>query len=127
MLAGGFAESHSSTNFFINIPPGLNYEMGEIKIYNTNGEKISAIILKKDSPAGRYLIGQGVPLADFNSYGSRRGNHEVMLRGTFANIRIKNKLAASKEGSFLGVGGVQVSDAEKATLADISKALSTGA
>jgi len=54
---------NSSTNFFINIPPGLNYEMGEIKIYNTNGEKISAIILKKDSPAvwdGIDLYGKAV-------------------------------------------------------------------
>lgn len=51
-------------------------------------------------PAGRYLIANKVDAADFNSYGSRRGNHEVMIRGTFGNIRIKNKLAAPKEGSF---------------------------
>ena len=51
-----------------------------------------------DSPAGRYLIARGVARADFNSYGSRRGNHEVMMRGTFANIRIKNLLAAGTEG-----------------------------
>ena len=54
--------------------------------------------IKKDSPAGRYLIGQGVPLADFNSYGSRRGNHEVLVRGTFANTRIRNRLAPNTEG-----------------------------
>ena len=54
--------------------------------------------IKKDSPAGRYLIAQGVPLADFNSYGSRRGNHEVLVRGTFANTRIRNRLAANTEG-----------------------------
>ena len=51
-----------------------------------------------DSPAGRYLLARGVARADFNSYGSRRGNHEVMMRGTFANIRIKNLLAAGTEG-----------------------------
>ncbi|MGA8240905.1 MAG: aconitate hydratase, partial [Desulfobacterales bacterium] len=51
-------------------------------------------------PAGRYLIAQGVEPVDFNSYGSRRGNHEVMMRGTFGNIRIKNKLVAPKEGSY---------------------------
>jgi aconitate hydratase len=52
-----------------------------------------------DYPAGKYLIAKKVAPADFNSYGSRRGNHEVMMRGTFANIRIKNKLAEPKEGS----------------------------
>jgi aconitate hydratase len=51
-------------------------------------------------PAGRYLSGKGVEKKDFNSYGARRGNHEVMMRGTFGNIRIKNKMVAPKEGSF---------------------------
>jgi aconitate hydratase len=53
-----------------------------------------------DYPAGKYLIAKNVAPADFNSYGSRRGNHEVMMRGTFGNIRIKNKLVESKEGSY---------------------------
>ena len=53
-----------------------------------------------DYPAGKYLIAKNVAPADFNSYGSRRGNHEVMMRGTFGNIRIKNKLVEPKEGSF---------------------------
>jgi len=53
-----------------------------------------------DYPAGKYLISKNVAPADFNSYGSRRGNHEVMMRGTFGNIRIKNKLVEPKEGSF---------------------------
>jgi len=53
-----------------------------------------------DYPAGRYLIGEGVPEAAFNSYGARRGNHEVMMRGTFGNIRIKNKMVAPREGSY---------------------------
>ncbi|HEU4464806.1 MAG TPA: aconitate hydratase, partial [Gemmatimonadota bacterium] len=54
--------------------------------------------IKKDSPAGRYLIERGVEPKDFNSYGSRRGNHEVMVRGTFANIRLRNLLAPGTEG-----------------------------
>ncbi len=52
-----------------------------------------------EHPAGRYLVEHGVEKKDFNSYGSRRGNHEVMMRGTFANVRIKNKLA-SREGGW---------------------------
>jgi aconitate hydratase len=56
--------------------------------------------IKKDSPAGRYLAEHGVEQRDFNSYGSRRGNHEVMIRGTFANIRLRNQLAPGTEGGF---------------------------
>jgi aconitate hydratase len=54
--------------------------------------------IKTDSPAGRYLTEHGVERRDFNSYGSRRGNHEVMIRGTFANIRLRNQLAPGTEG-----------------------------
>ena len=54
--------------------------------------------IKKDSPAGKYLIAHGVQPADFNSYGSRRGNHEVMVRGTFANVRLRNKMVATEGG-----------------------------
>src|SRR5699024_10119043 len=53
-----------------------------------------------DSPAGQYLKAHGVERKDFNSYGSRRGNHEVMIRGTFANIRLRNELAPGTEGGF---------------------------
>lgn len=56
--------------------------------------------IKADSPAGKYLQQQGVAVKDFNSYGSRRGNHEVMMRGTFANIRIKNLMLEGVEGGF---------------------------
>jgi aconitate hydratase len=56
--------------------------------------------IKADSPAGKYLTGLGVARADFNSYGSRRGNHEVMIRGTFANIRLKNLLLDGVEGGY---------------------------
>jgi aconitate hydratase len=54
--------------------------------------------IKKDSPAGKYLLDKGVPAADFNSLGARRGNHEVMMRGTFANIRLRNQMAPGTEG-----------------------------
>jgi aconitate hydratase A / 2-methylisocitrate dehydratase len=56
--------------------------------------------IKKDSPAGRYLLERGIEQRDFNSYGSRRGNHEVMMRGTFANVRLRNRLAPETEGGF---------------------------
>ncbi len=56
--------------------------------------------IKKDSPAGQYLMEHGVQPVDFNSYGSRRGNHEVMMRGTFANIRLRNQLAPGTEGGW---------------------------
>jgi aconitate hydratase len=56
--------------------------------------------IKKDSPAGKYLQAHGVKPADFNSYGSRRGNHEVMVRGTFANVRLRNKMVPNLEGGF---------------------------
>ncbi len=75
--------------------------------------------IKVDSPAGKYLAEHGVAKADFNSYGSRRGNHEVMIRGTFANIRLKNLLLTGVEGGFTRnfiAGG------EQSTIYDASKA-----
>src|SRR5436309_9016100 len=56
--------------------------------------------IKKDSPAGKYLVAHGVAAHDFNSYGARRGNHEVMMRGTFANVRLRNQLAPGTEGGW---------------------------
>jgi aconitate hydratase len=56
--------------------------------------------IDKKSPAGQYLIGRGIQPGDFNSYGSRRGNHEVMMRGTFANVRLRNRLAPGTEGGY---------------------------
>jgi aconitate hydratase len=56
--------------------------------------------IRKDSPAGKYLIERGVDPRDFNSYGARRGNHEVMMRGTFANVRLRNQLAPGTEGGW---------------------------
>jgi aconitate hydratase len=67
--------------------------------------------IKQDSPAGAYLQGKGVQKVDFNSYGSRRGNHEVMMRGTFANVRLRNQLAPGTEGGWTTYqpGGEQMS------------------
>jgi len=70
-----------------------------------------AASIKADSPAGRYLVAQGVSPADFNSYGSRRGNDRVMVRGTFANVRIKNLMVPGREG---GITAVQPSGEVKA-------------
>jgi aconitate hydratase len=56
--------------------------------------------IKKDSPAGKYLMARGVQPTDFNSYGARRGNHEVMMRGTFANVRLRNQMAPGTEGGW---------------------------
>ena len=68
--------------------------------------------IKKDSPAGTYLLEHGVEQREFNSYGSRRGNHEVMMRGTFANIRLRNRLAPGTEG------GVTTKDGELTSIYD---------
>jgi len=65
--------------------------------------------IKEDSPAGVYLKSQGVPVEEFNSYGSRRGNHEVMMRGTFANIRLRNLLVPETEGGVTVYKGEQMS------------------
>jgi aconitate hydratase len=77
--------------------------------------------IKADSPAGKYLAEHGVERKDFNSYGSRRGNHEVMIRGTFANIRLRNQIAQGTEGGFtrdftIGAGA----DAPVSTIYDAS-------
>ncbi|MGB7407611.1 MAG: aconitase family protein, partial [Pontixanthobacter sp.] len=64
--------------------------------------------IKEDSPAGEYLMSNQVAKADFNSYGSRRGNHEVMMRGTFANIRIKNEMVPGVEGGYTTYDGEQM-------------------
>ena len=74
--------------------------------------------IKKDSPAGKYLIEHGVEPRDFNSYGSRRGNHEVMIRGTFANIRLRNLLAPDTEG------GWTIRDGKQETIYDAAVAYS---
>ncbi|MGX7679773.1 aconitate hydratase AcnA [Jatrophihabitans sp. DSM 45814] len=74
--------------------------------------------IKADSPAGKYLAEHGIARSDFNSYGSRRGNHEVMIRGTFANIRLRNELAPGTEGGF--TRDFTQSDAPVSTIYDAS-------
>ncbi len=72
--------------------------------------------IKPDSPAGRYLVEHGVERKDFNSYGSRRGNHEVMVRGTFANVRLRNLLVPGSEGTWT----VHLPDGKEGTIFDVA-------
>jgi aconitate hydratase len=74
--------------------------------------------IKSDSPAGQYLTSHGIERRDFNSYGSRRGNHEVMIRGTFANIRLRNQLAPGTEGGVT----VKLPDGEQTSIYEASRA-----
>jgi aconitate hydratase len=73
--------------------------------------------IRPDSPAGRYLVEHGVERRDFNSYGSRRGNHEVMVRGTFANVRLKNQLVPGSEGTWT----VHIPSGEEMTIFEASE------
>ncbi len=73
--------------------------------------------VKPDSPAGRYLVEHGVERKDFNSYGSRRGNHEVMVRGTFANVRLRNLLVPGSEGTWT----VHLPDGDETTIYEASE------
>jgi len=93
--------------FFVNISaePEIIQPISNARVLLMLGDSVTtdhispAGSFSKISPAGKYLLGRGIPYEEFNSYGSRRGNDEVMVRGTFANVRIKNRLA-SKEGGF---------------------------
>jgi aconitate hydratase len=84
--------------------PGDVHELRKVRVLAVLGDSITtdhispAGSIKKDGPAGKYLVDNGVDPKDFNSYGARRGNHEVMVRGTFANVRLKNLLAPGTEG-----------------------------
>jgi len=86
--------------------PGAPADVSGARVLALLGDSITtdhispAGSIKADTPAGRYLIAQGVAPKDFNSYGARRGNHEVMMRGTFANVRLKNALAPGTEGGW---------------------------
>ncbi|UWR10083.1 aconitate hydratase AcnA [Sulfitobacter mediterraneus] len=110
---------------YVQNPPyfqGMSKEPGVIT--NIKGAKVLAVLgdmittdhispagsFKADTPAGQYLTERQVPVREFNSYGSRRGNHEVMMRGTFANIRIKNEMLDGVEGGYTkGPDGAQTS------------------
>ena len=111
--SGGLTYKWDGTSTYVQNPPyftGMPAEpqaLSEIK-----GARLLAILgdsittdhispagsIKKDGPAGQYLMAHGVPYEEFNSYGARRGNHEVMMRGTFANIRLKNEMVPGTEG-----------------------------
>ncbi|WP_277585198.1 aconitate hydratase AcnA [Psychrobacillus antarcticus] len=86
--------------------PGAIQSLDKMRIVAKFGDSITtdhispAGAIGKDTPAGKYLRENGVEIRDFNSYGSRRGNHEVMMRGTFANIRIRNQVAPGTEGGY---------------------------
>ncbi|RSK49655.1 aconitate hydratase AcnA [Bacillus canaveralius] len=107
--------SFDDTSTYIQNPPffeGLTPDAGHVepltglRIVGKFGDSVTtdhispAGAIGKDTPAGKYLREKGVEPRDFNSYGSRRGNHEVMMRGTFANIRIRNQVAPGTEGGF---------------------------
>jgi len=114
-----------SASTYIQNPPyfrGMSSEKGHIN--PITGAKVLALLgdmittdhispagsFKATTPAGQYLTDRQVPVKDFNSYGSRRGNHEVMMRGTFANIRIKNEMLSGVEGGYTkGPDGAQTS------------------
>jgi len=114
-VTGGETFNWNSSSTYIQNPPyfeGMTKQAGGFsdvkaaKILGLFGDSITtdhispAGAIAKDSPAAKYLEENGVAKADFNSYGSRRGNHEVMMRGTFANVRIKNEMADGKEGGY---------------------------
>tara|TARA_R110002072_G_scaffold534_7_gene4210 strand:+ start:105296 stop:107962 length:2667 start_codon:yes stop_codon:yes gene_type:complete len=94
--------------FFENIKDGVidSYEVKDASILALLGDSVTtdhispAGVIKSDQPAGKWLTERGVKPYDFNSYGSRRGNHHVMMRGTFANIRIKNEMVPGVEGGY---------------------------
>jgi aconitate hydratase len=114
-VAGGQTYAWDHTSTYVQNPPyfdGMTMDPeapGDIegaRIMGLFGDSITtdhispAGSIKADSPAGRYLQERQVPVLEFNSYGSRRGNHDVMMRGTFANIRIKNQMLDGVEGGF---------------------------
>jgi aconitate hydratase len=90
----------------MNLKPAAIEDIKNARVLAVLGDSVTtdhispAGSIKKDSPAGKYLQEHGVKPADFNSYGSRRGNHEVMVRGTFANVRLRNKMVPNLEGGF---------------------------
>ena len=121
--AGDLYEWEDSSTYVRNPPYFIDLPAEPPPVAEIQGARVLAVLgdsittdhispagsIKAQSPAGRYLTEHGVEPADFNSYGSRRGNHEVMVRGTFANVRLRNRLAPGTEGGFtrhLPDGGV---------------------
>ncbi|AJE46348.1 aconitate hydratase AcnA [Celeribacter indicus] len=124
-VSGGETYDWPPASTYIQNPPyfqGMSREKGEIrdienaKVLLILGDMVTtdhispAGSFKESTPAGRYLVERQVPVREFNSYGSRRGNHEVMMRGTFANIRIRNEMLDGVEGGYTkGPDGQQTS------------------
>ncbi len=118
--------------YFDNMPaePTPVTDIGGARVLAKLGDSVTtdhispAGSIKADSPAGKYLTEHGVDRRDFNSYGSRRGNHEVMIRGTFANIRLRNQIAPGTEGGFTRdfTRGHSLPDAPVTTIFEASKA-----
>ncbi|MGR3586365.1 MAG: aconitate hydratase, partial [Pseudooceanicola nanhaiensis] len=124
-VSGGETYDWPPSSTYIQNPPyfqGMGPKAGDIK--DIEGARVLAVLgdmittdhispagsFKDTTPAGKYLIERQVPVREFNSYGSRRGNHEVMMRGTFANIRIKNEMLDGVEGGYTkGPDGEQTS------------------
>jgi aconitate hydratase len=110
--------------YFENMPktPPALADIGGARVLAVLGDSVTtdhispAGSIAVDSPAGKYLVGHGVKPHEFNSYGARRGNHEVMMRGTFANIRLRNQLAPGTEGSWT----LHLPDGEKMYIYDAS-------
>src|SRR5439155_11002135 len=117
---------------YVRLPPyfdGMSREPGRVEDFGGArclvmiGDSVTtdhiwpAGAIKPDSPAGHYLVEHGVARKDFNSYGSRRGNHEVMVRGTFANVRLRNLLVPGSEGTWT----VHAPSGEELTIYDASK------
>jgi aconitate hydratase len=134
-VPGGDAFAWDPTSTYVRKPPYFDGMQREPKpLTDITGAKVLAVLgdsvttdhispagsIKVDSPAGSYLKEHGVAPKDFNSYGSRRGNHEVMIRGTFANIRLRNQLAPGTEGGVTIKAGQQLSiyDASQAYQAE---------
>ncbi len=128
-VPGGDTYAWSDRSSYVRKPPffeGITREpsaVGDItgaRVLAVLGDSVTtdhispAGTIRPDSPAGRWLIDGGVEKQDFNSYGARRGNHEVMIRGTFANVRLRNRLAPGTEGGFT----LHLPDGEQTTIYD---------
>ena len=114
-VPGGDRFAWADDSTYIRNPPFFeNITMDTSPVRDIAGARVLALLgdsittdhispagsIKKDSPAGKYLVAHGVQPSDFNSYGARRGNHEVMMRGTFANVRLRNQMAPGTEGGW---------------------------
>ncbi len=125
-VATGMTYDWNGKSTYVANPPyfeGMKAEVGTDTMRDIKSASVLAILgdsittdhispagnISKTSPAAKYLTDHGVKPADFNSYGARRGHHEVMMRGTFANTRIKNEMLAGVEGGFTTFGGEQMS------------------